>query len=285
MTVITKKVKVVAVPVGPVERLFNSDDATDFFKGVKRVTDDIRKMLILKALRWDGEIVLPEVTDVEGCITIVPDDMGNPTTPINMTLPLMESTWPCMAAIHAPGSTELKDASMALPLYDLPNVKKLATGTFNGCNWGNLAQNLQSAPPTWWSSIEEIEAGAFAGMTLGDFWEPVYMVLPPARRYGDRIFGEGTPESDQVTVVWGTGPQGTDGISASAFEGCGFKMDVQAYEHTREEVERLVNFPWGIADKEAARPAKVFTSDPPEGSDYWVVERDPATGKCRLVAP
>ena len=62
-------------------------------------------------------------------------------------------------------------------------------------------------------------------------------------------------------------------------------MDVQAYEHTREEVERLANFPWGIADKGAKHPAKVFTSDPPEGYDYWVVERDPATGKCRLVAP
>ena len=170
-------------------------------------------------------------------------------------------------------------------LYDLPNVKKLATGTFESCNWGNLAQNLQWNPPEWWGNIEEIEAGAFAGMSLGEFWEPAWIVLPPARRYGDRIFGENPPESDDLTVVWGTGTDGTEGFSATAFEGCGFNMDVQAYEHTREEVERLANFPWGIADKSSPRPAKVFTADPPEGNDYWVVERDPETGRARLVAP
>ena len=285
MTVITKKVKVVAVPVGPVERLFNSDDATNFFKGVTRVTDDIRKVQILAAMRQDGAISLPEVTEVEGCIAIAPNEQGEPTVPINVSLPLVESTWPHMTAIRAPGSDMYTDATMALPLYDLPNVKKLATGTFRNCCWGNLAQNLQWSSPTWWSSIEEIEAGAFDGMSLGEIWEPVYMVLPPARRFGDRIFGEGTPESDQLTLVWGTGAEGTEGFSASAFEGCGFNMDVQAYEHTREEVEGLANFPWGIADREAQYPAKVSTSDPPEGNDYWVVERDPETGKCRLVAP
>ena len=279
------KSRLLAALPGPVERLYNNDDATDFFKGVKRVTDDIRKVLILKALRWDSEIVLPEVTEVEGCITIVPDDMGNPTTPINVSLPLVEATWPHMAAIRTPGSDMYTDATMALPLYDLPNVKKLATGTFRNCNWGSLAQTIQWSAPAWWSSIEEVEAGAFDGMSLGELWEPVMLILPPARRFGDRIFGGGTPESDQVTLVWGTGPQDTDGISASAFAGCGFNMDVQAYEHTREEVEGLANFPWGIADREAQYPAKVFTSDPPEGNDYWVVERDGETGKWRLVAP
>ena len=88
-----------------------------------------------------------------------------------------------------------------------------------------------------------------------------------------------------MTIIWGTGTDGTEGFSASAFAGCGFNMDVQAYEHTREEVERLANFPWGINGKESSKPAKVFTSDPPEGGDYRVVERDPETGRCRLVAP
>ena len=88
-----------------------------------------------------------------------------------------------------------------------------------------------------------------------------------------------------MTIIWGTGTDGTEGFSASAFAGCGFNMEVQAYELTREEVEGLANFPWGINDKEAQYPAKVFTSDPPAGNDYWVVERDPETGRCRLVAP
>ena len=279
------KSRLLAALPGPVERLFNNDDATDFFKGVKRVTDDIRKVEILAAMSQGGAISLPEVTEVEGCIAIAPNEQGEPTRPINVSLPLVEATWPHMAAIRAPGSDMYTDATMALPLYDLPNVKKLATGTFENCEWGRLAQNLQWNPTSWWISIKEIEAGAFGGMSLGEIWEPVYMVLPPARRYGDRIFGGGTPESDQVTVVWGTGAEGTEGFSASAFEGCGFNMEVQAYEHTREEVEGLANFPWGINGKEAQYPAKVFTSDPPEGNDYWVVERDPATGKCRLVAP
>ena len=279
------KSRLLAALPGPVERLFNSDDATNFFKGVKRVTDDVRKVQILAAMRQDGAIALPEVTEVEGCIAILPDEAGNPTTPINVSLPLITATWPHMAAIRAPGSDMYADASMAIPLYDLPNVRKLATGTFENCNWGNLAQNLQWSPPSWWGNIEEIEAGAFGGMSLGDFWEPVYMVLPPARRFGERIFGEGTPECDQLTIIWGTGAGDTEGFSASAFAGCGFNMDVQAYEHTREEVERLANFPWGINGKESSNPAKVFTADPPEGYDYWVVERDPATGKCRLVAP
>ena len=282
---ITVKSRLLKGLPGPVERLFNGDDATDFFKGVTRVTDDVRKVQILAAMRQDGAIALPEVTEVEGCIAIAPNDAGEPTVPINVSLPLVESTWPHMAAIRTPGSDMYTDATMALSFYDLPNVKKLATGTFRNCEWGSLARSLQWNPPAWWFSFEEIESGALGGMTLGEIWEPLTLVLPPARRIGDRIFGEGTPESDQLTLVWGPGTLETGGFSASAFAGCGFNMDVQVYELTREEVERLANFPWGIADKSAQYPAKVFTADPPTGNDYWVVERDPATGKCRLVAP
>ena len=108
---ITVKSTLLAAPPGPVERLFNGDDATDFFKGVTRVTDDLRKVQILAAMRQDGAIALPEVTEVEGCIAIAPNEQGEPTVPINVSLPLVEATWPHMAATTGSSSAIRRRAS------------------------------------------------------------------------------------------------------------------------------------------------------------------------------